>query len=368
MSNVTVFFRYDDYSESSPAAVDSGLISALQKSGLCATFGVIPAVTEGRYHDAGERGTLPLGPAKIALLQQAVATGAVDVALHGWDHRTISLSSATHSEFVGLPFEKQLDKLQRGRDTLRQAVGVTTTVFVPPWNRYDRNTVAALSQLGFSAVSANRYGPAYDGNLKFVPITADMAELRRAIDLARNSGDPDPIVGVLLHPYDFVESGDRRGTIEWPALDRELEWLANQPGVRVASVSQLASRQDAAGSSRYRANQPWRFESITPSFITTTEATPFLRSEGQARRAKAVRAMASITTYLVTALLGFAVARVLLTALPWPGVMPAGKWFAAALLLALIAGAASRRQLHFRMMLGIAALAGFIVPGGWWPW
>lgn len=368
MSNVTVFFRYDDYSESSPAAVDRGLISALRKSGLCATFGVIPEVTEGRFHDAGPRGTLPLGADKIALLREGVASGALDVALHGWDHRTISRSPATHSEFVGLPLAEQIDKLQRGREALRQAAGVTTTVFVPPWNRYDRNTVAALGQLGFAALSANRYGPGYDGALKFVPITADMAELRRAIAFARNSGDPDPIIGVLLHPYDFTASGDPRGSIEWPALEKELDWLANQPGIMVTSISELARRNNAVGPSRYRANQPWRFESITPSFVRTTEATPVFRSEGRARRAKVARALASVTTYLVAALLGFGAARVLLASVPWTGAMPAGKWLAAVLLLGMIAGAATRRELHFRMMLGIAVLAGFIVPGGWWPW
>jgi hypothetical protein len=47
-------------------------------------------------------------------------------------------------------------------------------------------------------------------------------------------------------------------------------------------------------------------------------------------------------------------------------VLSAGKWFAAVSLLGLIAGAASRGELHFRMMLGIAVLAGFIVP--WWSW
>ena len=367
MQHVTVFFRYDDYSANSPLAVDRGLISALHKSGLCATFAVIPAVTEGRYHEPGQRGVLPLGPEKVALLQEAVRNGTVDVALHGWDHRTISTSPAGHSEFVGLPLAEQIDKLRRGRETLQQAAGVTTTVFVPPWNRYDRNTIAALTGLGFAAISANRYGPGYDGAMKFVPITADMAELRQAIAFARDSGDPDPIVGVLLHPYDFKESGDARGRIEWAALDTELSWLAAQPGITVMSVSELASTNTTLGPPRYRANQPWRFESITPSFVRTTEATPFLQSQGLARRAKATRALLSIVTYVAAAVLGFAAARVLLTALPWPGVAAAGKWLAVIFLLGLIVRATSRRELHFRMMLGMAILAGIIISGDWLP-
>jgi peptidoglycan/xylan/chitin deacetylase (PgdA/CDA1 family) len=334
---------------------------------LCATFAVIPAVTEGRYHDPGQRGVMPLGPEKIALLREAIAGGAVDVALHGWDHRTISGSPETHSEFVGLPFDEQLDKLRRGRESLKRAAGVTTTVFVPPWNRYDRNTIAALTELGFTAISANRYGPGYEGVLKFVPITADMAELRQAIAFARNSGDPDPIVGVLLHPYDFKESGDARGRIEWPALDKELNWLATQPGIKVRSISELAATNTALGPPRYRANQPWRLESITPSFVRTTEATPFLRSEGNARQARIMRALLSGLTYVVAAVLGFAAARLVLPQLPWPGVPAAGTWVAAIFLLGLMARAASRRELHFRSMLGMSVLAGIIISGGWLP-
>jgi hypothetical protein len=70
---MTVFFRFDDFSATSPEAVETGLVDALRANHVCATFAVIPAVTEGSYHLPGERATFPLGPDKIRFLRDAVA-------------------------------------------------------------------------------------------------------------------------------------------------------------------------------------------------------------------------------------------------------------------------------------------------------
>src|SRR6185295_4417684 len=117
--SITIFFRFDDYSETSPLDVEAGLVGALRNNRCCATFAVIPAVTEGRYHEPAERGTHPLGSEKIRFLRQAVEDGAVDCALHGFNHRTRRHSSP-HSEFVGLSTPEQIARLQQGQDLLRR--------------------------------------------------------------------------------------------------------------------------------------------------------------------------------------------------------------------------------------------------------
>jgi peptidoglycan/xylan/chitin deacetylase (PgdA/CDA1 family) len=279
MPTVTVFFRFDDYSEASPAIVESGLVDALRSAGACATFAVIPAVTEGGYHVPGERAVLPLGPAKARFLQEAIADKTIEVALHGWNHRTQS-GSAPHGEFVGIDEREQLARLQQGASRFREA-GIAATVFVPPWNAYDSNTLLALTQAGLRCLSANRYGPALPGQLRYLPITAAFDELRVAVVSARESGDPDAIVGVLLHPYDFEESGDKRAITNCRAFEQELRWLVAQPDVKVQTVGQIAQGNDTLDVGRYRANQPLAFESIFPPFVRTTNQTPFLRSKEQ---------------------------------------------------------------------------------------
>jgi peptidoglycan/xylan/chitin deacetylase (PgdA/CDA1 family) len=364
MPTMTVFFRFDDYSETSPAIVESGLVNALRSVGACATFAVIPAVTEGGYHVPGDRAVLPIGAAKARFLQAAIADGTVEVALHGWNHRTQS-GSAPHGEFVRIDEREQFARLQQGKSRFREA-GLAATVFVPPWNAYDSNTLLALSQAGLRCLSANRYGPALPGPMQYLPITAAFDELRAAIATARESGDPDAIVGVLLHPYDFEESGDKRAITNCQAFEQELRWLVAQPDVKVLTVGQIAQRNATLDVARYRANQPLAFESIFPPFVRTTTQTPFLRSMKQGRRSRALRSLATFTTYGTAALAsavaaGFLWSRPEVEASSLAGVARLGLTL---LLFMLVARTIMHRAVYFRSMLALSVLAGIFV-GVW---
>lgn len=363
---VTVFFRFDDFSETSPLAVEAGLVDALRSHQFCATFAVIPAVTEGSYHQPGDRGILPLGPEKARFLRRAVEDGAVDVALHGWNHRTVA-TKAPHSEFVGLASDDQVAKITQGQELLRRSIDVDARVFVPPWNSYDDATLDALVGRGITCMSANRYGPCRGDALRFVPTTADMGELRQAIARAKNSGDADPIIGVLLHPYDFKESGDARGTMTCETFAAELLWLTQEPGVRVVPISRLSAENHTLGATRYRANQPLRFEQVSPPSVPTTRATPFYRSEAGARRTRVLRALATLGTYIGAVVAGFAVHRFVGKGLEAQAlqVVDFGPYVMGALLLALLARIAVKREVHFRTMLAFALLSGMMM-AGWW--
>lgn len=355
MKMVTVFFRFDDYSEASPVAVEAGLVEALRNNGVCATFAVIPAVTEGSYHVSGCRGELPLGMAKIKFLQEAIRDGAVDVALHGWNHRTVS-KSTPHSEFVGVPVQDQIQRIKKGQQAFRDKAHIEASVFVPPWNAYDAATLVALEQVGFACMSANRYGPSLEGSVRFAPITTDLAELRSAIAAAVKSQDKDPIVGVLLHPYDFEESGDPRAIATCQSFDEELQWLKQQACVQIVSVSQLARENQSLDAARFRANQPLWFESISPTFTRTTSATPFIWSEAGARRTKGLRALVTVASHLAAALAGLSFERTMRVVFEIGVELPAG-----ILLLAVLTRALARRELHFRAMLVVSILIGMLV-------
>jgi peptidoglycan/xylan/chitin deacetylase (PgdA/CDA1 family) len=358
---ISVFFRFDDYAEISPTVVESQLVEALQKHGMCATFSVVPSITEGSYHVAGDGRELPLGPDKIRFLQEAVASGAVDVAAHGWNHRTVA-KQRPHSEFVGLPLEAQVDSLSKGKALFRHSANLHPTVFVPPWNAYDRQTLEALSRVDYVCLSANRFGPVRDG-LRFVPITADLLELRDAVASARNSQDPDPVIGVILHPYDFKGSGDSRALTDAAAFDAELAWLATQKDVAVVSISELARKNATLDADRFRANQPLWFESIVPPFVPTTSGTGFFRSTACARQAKARRAALTTLTYLVAVFISFGMASTILNAIPGTGL---GTWtsLCAAAALAVVASReALKGRIHFSAMLVCAFLVGIVVSG-----
>lgn len=360
---ITVFFRFDDYSETSPLAVEAGLVAALRNNRYCATFAVIPAVTVGRYHEPGERGTHPLGTEKIRFLRQAVDDGAVDCALHGFNHRTRQ-SSSPHSEFAGLSTHEQIARLQQSQDLMRRLTTLEPSVFVPPWNSYDEQTLEALVHQGLTCISANRFGPFQEGSLRFVPITTDISEMRDAVALARTVADQDVIVGVLMHPYDFVESGDSRAVVSCRGFDQEMQWLAAQSDVRVASVSELAARDQTLDADRYVANTPSRIESVFPPWVRSTDETPVYGSATAAQQTKRRKVMTALVVHLVAAMLGGMAAVGSYTWLPVPGRGIVIATVVALLLLVLVVERARRKgTIFFRSSMAAAAVSGVLIAG-----
>ena len=70
------------------------------------------------------------------------------IAMHGYKH----IFECGHSEFAGLPYEKQLEKIQKGRAILAEH-GIETEIFFAPAHNYDDNTLRALSACGFKYMS-----------------------------------------------------------------------------------------------------------------------------------------------------------------------------------------------------------------------
>lgn len=364
---ITIFFRYDDYSSLSDENVDRGLIGIFQRHGLTCTFAVVPAVTVNYPAVQGEnQGELPLGPEKLTELREAVESGAVDVALHGWRH----LANEFHghpepSEFKGLSVDAQVQILRCGSDFLFQAVGIRPSVFVPPWNTYDDNTLLALDATGFKGVSANRYSPAPKGlsRLQCMPMTTEIRGLRRAIERARARRELEPVIGVMMHPYDFRESADRRAVISLPEFDQELEWLRRQDDVRVVAISTLAASV-SMGRDRLLANSPSFLERSYPKFISRIGSDPVYHSEqlGQRERLRRDAAFAGTMfgVLIVGCLVGWFAARLhqpLADAIPF---------VAGAGLAIVILRAFRERAIYARGASLVAFLAGILLSSVVW--
>lgn len=353
---IQLFLRFDDYCATSPPAIEQGVVAALRRAGMQATFAVVPALTEGRYHDPGERGTVPMDDAKLAFLRAAVADGVVDAALHGWNHRT-RMTSPPHAEFDGMDPAAQMDVIGRGAALLREWTGVAPSVFVPPWNRYDAATLTALAAHGFRCLSANRYGPVGPEPLMFAPITIEMPDLQAAVAAARDSADPNPVIGVLMHPYDFVESGDDRATMTLETFAGHLEWLRRQPDVRVLSIAALTADNPTMDAGRYGASRPHAVASIEPPFVVRAGTLPYYASRLQALQARGRRVWKTLSTHgagLLAGSVGGAVAALLDMA----AITAVGSFV---LLAALLGRAVMRREIYFRTAFAMAMLAGALL-------
>jgi peptidoglycan/xylan/chitin deacetylase (PgdA/CDA1 family) len=305
---VTIFFRYDDYSALSHPAVDKGVIDIFRRHGIACTFAVVPAITSiYPWVEGSDQQELPLSTEKKAELREAVSAGAVDLALHGWRH--LANEHTCHpdpSEFRGLSLEKQTEILARGRDFLADAVGAPPTLFVPPWNSYDANTVKALEQCGFRGLSASRYSPWPEKStrLAFAPYTTELGGMRSAIQAARESGEDAPVVGVMMHPYDFKESEDKRAVISLAQFEQEIVWLEGQKDVRILPISACLDSIRGMDLDRFLANRPSALENSYPPQVQRAESDLVYHTTSGARRHKWRRDAQFIGILVVLALIG----------------------------------------------------------------
>lgn len=110
------------------------------------------------------------------------------IAMHGYDHRYVTKKGGMFplnhfSEFAGLEYEEQLQKLKAGKEALSD-LGISTDIFMAPAHSYDYNTLKALGQCGFTHIT-DGFGsrPYIFRGIVFLPIAK-----RRSAELKAESG------------------------------------------------------------------------------------------------------------------------------------------------------------------------------------
>jgi peptidoglycan/xylan/chitin deacetylase (PgdA/CDA1 family) len=127
----------------------------------------------------------------------------VEIALHGYSHK--SWSSGT--EFAGRPYADQLSDISKGYSILKRKCNKSIITFIPPFNSYDKNTVAAVKKSGLGIISggvSDPLGNDVDDNLVYVPFTVSLDRFIRLVD--RNKLKPAKTYIILMHEYDFAEN------------------------------------------------------------------------------------------------------------------------------------------------------------------
>lgn len=243
---IPVVLRYDDYSSVTPTALDSAVIALAKQYHIPITIAVIPNVCSGDFHSLDPETSVPLTPQKAAILRDAIASGIVEVALHGYTHQTVRDPSAGgYTEFQGVDYNTQYARISAGKRMLEGAIGRQVVTFVPPWNTYDSNTLRALNALGFSVFSADQSGTTYGmGQLKSLPENASTANIVGKIQAIRQgTAAPGPLV-VLMHPYEFADFyPDDSGWQTLQSFEQLLQWLVAQTDVQPQTLAGLALGQ-----------------------------------------------------------------------------------------------------------------------------
>ena len=250
---INIVFRLDDYSARSSTELEQKIIDDFRAIGASITFGVIPFIISDDVHDPSFQPIVPLSALKADILRKGHEDGTLDIALHGYSHQTTRFGKYT--EFSDIDYNIQIEKLGKGKKYIENIIGGSVNVFIPPWNSYDSNTLRALKKLNFSAISASLNGGALkNSKLKFLPATTNISGVRDAIVSARRSSDIRPLIVVLFHLYDFVETDEEQGSLSFKEFSDLLNWINSQKDIRLLSISQATEKNDCLDVNRFRLN------------------------------------------------------------------------------------------------------------------
>lgn len=167
-------FRLDDITPGMDIIKFNRMKEIFDKYNVKPLIGVVPDNKDS---------SLCLNPANIGfwdLIKNLQEQGWL-IAQHGLNHYYINknpgiLRCNKYSEFAGLPYAEQLEKISRGKEILRSH-GIYTDIFMAPAHSYDQNTLLALKANGFKFVTDGyaRYPFDYKG-IKFIPCLHSLPE------------------------------------------------------------------------------------------------------------------------------------------------------------------------------------------------
>lgn len=361
---ITVVFRYDDYAnETTPADFDVKLIDAFRIHGVPATFAVIPFQRESSdgeaYYDLVPKKVLPLKPRKVELLVEGIRTGTLEVALHGYAHREVK-PSRPWTEFAEVPLVEQQRRISEGKHSLEKQLGNEITVFVPPFNTYDENTIRVLEQLDFGIFSAGGM-PAAQGasELNFLPATCErILDLREAVESARKSPEAAPVIVVMFHPHDFLEVSEQNGKLSLREFQKLLEWIHGQEDVEARTLSEVVADIDMElGLDHYRnycAARPDKTNHLLPPFLRSgCSDVYFYPSPGALERIRLSSTIRGVLFYGAVAVAAFAIGYLVL--LEFPLLISVTAYGSSVALLGLVVYVCRDAEFYYP---GLSAIAG----------
>lgn len=233
---INVSIRFDDPSENSDHALEIRILEIAARHAIPLTVAVVP-------FRPNASGLLPLHQHTIAHLVTAEKEGRVEIALHGYAHKSRPVApGAKPTEFIGVNETEQLQLIGDGLRHLHAVFGDNRVRgFVPPWNSYDSTTLAVLEKLRFAYISAGYKHPAKTkSRLPSAPCTCNVSQLKETVTAAQRYTKFNPTVVAVMHHFDFAEHGEPNAKTNLDKLDDELMWIRTQSDVSVRLLGAIA--------------------------------------------------------------------------------------------------------------------------------
>lgn len=201
---INIIFRYDDYSYNSNTELEKTLFKIFFENKIPVTIGVIPF-----YHNnhnpiviEPER-NISLNKIKRDILKYGIKSNLVEVAQHGHSH--YNYKKKPNAELQGIGKKVQEKLIVEGKELIEKFFKLKIKTFIPPWNRYNEDTIDIIEFYNFENLSAGEKGIVGKRKIiNFVPSTCNISEF---FDIINNNSCQklnNQTFIVLLHECDFI--------------------------------------------------------------------------------------------------------------------------------------------------------------------
>lgn len=175
--SATYIFRLDDITPGMDWGRFWALLQLFKKNSIKPLIGIVPDNRDPKLNRQKPR------PDFWTIMRELADSNSVDIAQHGYQHILVHRPGAAilgpdvgivkpASEFAGDTYSDQLFRIREGQRILARN-GLKTSFWMAPNHSYDHNTLRALVECGFTALSdGTSLFPYSEDGLIFVPQTS----------------------------------------------------------------------------------------------------------------------------------------------------------------------------------------------------
>lgn len=255
-----VAFRLDDIQDYWLNDVQIEVMEIFDKKNLPLTIGIIG-------NQFGE------DPKIFSYVNQSTSKNLFEIANHGWNHENFT------------KFDREIQSLliKQTNNKLEQMFGIRPSVFIPPYNEFNNDTIYAMKKnhithFSSSTTSSTPPFPLANSQLYHFPEASHTGELapsstlfvpvnhKQTLSQIQQSISDYGFAVVMMHPQDFsyIENGDHSNHINWNQI-RELELLLKGiqiQGLNIVPISKINLDHDNTNKIPHWVNQIsiWRSE------------------------------------------------------------------------------------------------------------
>lgn len=180
---------------------------------------------------------------------EAMSGDNIEIALHGFSHENFN----NKGEFGGSDKKDALYRITKGKNALEMLFDKQITTFIPPYNKWNENTISGMQLNDLGNLSADMYIPIYAKEISYFPETLGPLMINEGIwDAAErvifNCKVADAIVVVMFHAYDLPDEHS------WESLAKLLDACKTNEKIKCHTFQSLQKSGVSSSVARYRAN------------------------------------------------------------------------------------------------------------------